>query len=632
MADGEFPTKPLLDAVFDAMPSMVFVKRAGDLAFVRVNTAGQRFHGLSEAELIGKTASDVLPPEGAERLARLERDALERGTVVAFEDAEIETYRGRRFFWGQLVPVAGTAGGAPGILLTILRDVTEQHELRQASAAWSDIIENAEWGVAVLSPDGLRLERVSPGFARMHGYTPEELTGKSREDLVVPESRDHLHRMLSLVLELGHYSFECTHQRKDGTRFPVLVVATAVKGPDGSALYRHISVQDVSVLKEAEAQVHAARMEAERANRAKSEFLSRMSHELRTPLNVILGFAQVLQLDELTDAQNESVGHILQAGRHLLALIDDVLDISRIESGKMALSIEPVGVVDAVDDVVRLMQPLAQDKQVALGYPGTDCGCYVLADRQRLKQVLLNLVTNAIKYNVPGGSIAISCHDDGEEVAIVVTDTGIGFPDDVVERLFAPFDRLGMEGSEIEGTGLGLSLCKGLVESMRGTIEARPNPGGGSIFTVTLQRAEPPVTTPGPVASPPAHGTASRGLVLYIEDNLANFKLIEQVLARRPGISVIPAMQGRLGLQLARDHQPDLILLDLHLPDMEGDEVLARLLRDPMTASIPVIVASADATHRQIERLVRMGARAYLTKPIDVRRLLELVDELLSSA
>ncbi len=621
---------PLLDAVFDAIPSMVFVKRASDLTYVRANAAGQQFHGMSEAELAGKTVFDLFSPGSAARLQSDELLAVRTGRSVVLDDVALETPGGTHYFWGQIVPL-GNRDGSPEVLLTVVRDVTEQHELRKASVAWSDIIENAEWGVAVLSPDGLRLERVSPGFARMHGYTTEELTGMAREGLVAPESRDHLHRMLRMVLELGHHSFECMHQRKDGSTFPALVVASAVRSPDGPALYRHISVQDVSMLKEAEAQVHAARLEAERANQAKSEFLSRMSHELRTPLNVILGFAQVLQLDELTELQGESVGHILQAGRHLLALIDDVLDISRIESGKMALSIEPVAGGDAIEDVVRLMQPLAQDKEVSLAYPGPDCRCHVLADRQRLKQVLLNLVTNGIKYNVQGGSLHITCDDDGERVTIAVSDTGIGFPEDAIDRLFVPFDRLGRETTEVEGTGLGLSLCKGLVEAMGGTIEARANPGGGSIFILTLNRAEAPAAGGASGAPPLAPARTSRGVVLYIEDNLANFKLIEQVLSRRPGISVIPAMQGGLGLQLARDHHPDLILLDLHLPDIRGDEVLARLLRDPITASIPVVVASADATQRQIERVVGMGARAYLTKPIDVRRLLELVDELLGN-
>lgn len=441
--------------------------------------------------------------------------------------------------------------------------------------------------------------------------------------------RHGLHRMLDVVLERGHHSFECVHLRKDRTTFPALVVGSAVGGTDGSPRYRHISIQDISSLKETQAQLHAARVEAQRANQAKSEFLSRMSHELRTPLNVILGFAQVLQLDELSPGQSESVGHILQAGRHLLALIDDVLDISRIESGKMALSIEPVAMGDAVEDVLKLMQPLADERGVTLTHPSRGCGCHAFADRQRLKQVLLNLVTNAIKYNTRGGSLVIECADDGARVHISVIDDGIGFPEDALGRLFVPFDRLGREATEVEGTGLGLSLCKGLVEAMGGTIDARARPGGGSIFTVQLNRADAPALTGHVDGGHAAAGRASRGVVLYVEDNLANFKLIEQVLSRRPGISVIPAMQGSLGLQLARDHHPDLVLLDLHLPDMKGDEVLQRLLRDPMTASIPVVIASADATQRQVERLLRMGARAYLTKPIDVPRLLETVDELL---
>lgn len=621
---------PILDTILDAIPSMIFIKRASDLTYIRANAAAQRFHGMSEAELSGKTVFDLFLPASAAQLQEFDRRAIQERMPVALDNVALETAAGACYFWGKIVPL-GNPQGDPDALLWVVRDVTEQYELRQASEAWSDIIESAEWGVAVLSPDGLRLERVSPGFARMHGYTNEELTGKPREDLVAPEAREHLAQMLRVVQELGHHSFECTHRRKDGTTFPALVVASAVKSPDGTTLYRHISVHDVSLLKDAEVQVHAARLEAERANQAKSEFLSRMSHELRTPLNVILGFAQVLQLDELTSAQNESVGHILQAGRHLLALIDDVLDISRIESGKMALSIEPVAVGEAIEEVIRLMRPLAQDKEVLLAYPGPECQCHVLADRQRLKQVLLNLLTNGIKYNVPGGSLTVTCRDDGKRITIAVADTGIGFPEDAIDRLFAPFDRLGREATDVEGTGLGLSLCKGLVEAMGGTIEARPNPGGGSIFILKLNRADAPPPAAASGALPLTPTRTSRGVVLYIEDNVANFRLIEQVLSRRPGISVIPAMQGGLGLQLAHDHLPDLILLDLHLPDIGGDEVLARLLRDPVTASIPVVVASADATQRQIERLVRMGARAYLTKPIDVRKLLELVDEVLGN-
>ena len=618
----------LLDAVFDAIPTMVFVKRASDLTYVRANAAGRRFHGRGTDELAGKTVFDVFPPGSAERLQQLERRAVQERRTVLLDNIPLETPIGPRRFWGQVVPLTGPRGQVE-LLITVVRDVTDEYRLRQDIAVWMDVFYHAQWGIVIGDPSGTTLEQMNPAFARMHGSTVEELRGTSLLDVFHPDVRAEVPGLIQLAHEQGHLTFESIHIRKDGTAFPVLVDVTAVAEPGGGVKYRVVNVQDISALKQAERGLHAARAEAERASQAKSEFLSRMSHELRTPLNVILGFAQVLQLDELTESQNESVGHILHAGRHLLALIDDVLDISRIESGKMALSLEPVAIGDAIEDVVRLMQPLAREKQVTLGLPGPDCQSHVLTDRQRLKQVLLNLVTNGIKYNVQGGSLTITCDDDGEHVTIAVSDTGIGFPEDAIDRLFVPFDRLGREASEVEGTGLGLSLCKGLVEAMGGTIEARPNPGGGSVFIITLNRAEAPSMAGASGAPPLAPARASRGLVLYIEDNLANLKLIEQVLSRRPGISVIPAMQGGLGLQLARDHLPDLVLLDLHLPDIKGDEVLARLLREPMTASIPVVVASADATERQIERLVRMGARAYLTKPIDVRRLLDLVDEVL---
>ena len=626
---GDPGAEALLDAVFDAIPSMVFVQRASDLTCVRANAAGQRFHGRTEDELIGMTAFDLFPGEAATSLTSLELQALADGAAVVVDGLELETRHGRRRFAGQIAPLRGSPNVEEKLLVVVLRDVTEQQDLRKQVDVWREVFHHAQWGVVVGNAEGTRLQLANPAFADMHGYTVDEMEGMPLLEVFHPDVRAEVPAHIQAANTLGHMTFESLHIRKDGSTFPVLVDATAVKDERGNVLYRAVNVQDISAMKAVEEGLHAARVEAQRANQAKSEFLSRMSHELRTPLNVILGFAQVLQLDELSPGQSESVGHILQAGRHLLALIDDVLDISRIESGKMALSIEPVAMGDAVEDVLKLMQPLADERGVTLTHPSRGSGCHAFADRQRLKQVLLNLVTNAIKYNTRGGSLVIECDDDGARVHISVIDDGIGFPEDALGRLFVPFDRLGREATEVEGTGLGLSLCKGLVEAMGGTIEARANPGGGSIFTVQLNRADAPALTGHVDGGHPAAGRASRGVVLYVEDNLANFKLIEQVLSRRPGISVIPAMQGSLGLQLARDHHPDLVLLDLHLPDMKGDEVLQRLLRDPMTASIPVVIASADATQRQVERLLRMGARAYLTKPIDVPRLLETVDELL---
>jgi PAS domain S-box-containing protein len=374
-----------------------------------------------------------------------------------------------------------------------------------------------------------------------------------------------------------------------------------------------------------------AEEEADRANRAKSDFLSRMSHELRTPLNGILGFAQLLQMESLPVDQEESVAHILKAGRHLLGLINEVLNISRIEAGHLELSMEPVPVDDALRGAIDLVRPLAAQRDIELGDKVAGDHRHVLADRQRLQQVLLNLLSNAVKYNRTRGAVAVSCEErPGGRLRILVTDTGYGISPDKLERLFIPFDRLGAEETGIEGTGLGLALSKHLVEVMGGTLHVTSQVGVGSTFAVELPLTAAPVDVlklPGASPTVQAERQEGRMVVLYIEDNVSNLRLVEQVLSRRPQTTLLSAMQGQLGLDLAREHRPDLILLDLHLPDVPGDEVLRRLLEEPRTRGIPVVILTADATPRQVERLLAAGAEAYLTKPLDVRQLLALVDQ-----
>ncbi len=378
-----------------------------------------------------------------------------------------------------------------------------------------------------------------------------------------------------------------------------------------------------------------AETEAEAANRAKSEFLSRMSHELRTPLNAILGFAQLLQMDAQTPEQRESVAHILKGGRHLLDLINEVLDIARIESGRLHLSPEPVPVGELLREALDLMRPLASERGIRLdlgAVPAEDG--HVLADRQRLKQTVLNLISNAVKYNREGGKITVACAEGpGARLRIRVTDTGPGIPAAFQARLFTPFDRLGAEQRGPEGTGLGLALSKRLVEAMGGMLGVESAVGEGSTFWVELPlTASPEERLGGVPAEPVAVESAPRPAVtiLYVEDNLSNLRLVERVLARRPEVTLLPAMQGRLGLDLAREHRPALILLDLHLPDVPGYEVLRHLQGDPRTRDIPVIVISADATPGQVQRLKDSGARAYLTKPLDVKELLALLDALVN--
>jgi signal transduction histidine kinase/CheY-like chemotaxis protein len=387
------------------------------------------------------------------------------------------------------------------------------------------------------------------------------------------------------------------------------------------------------------AEAERACNEAEDANLAKSDFLSRMSHELRTPLNAILGFGQIMEMQELTPLQNESIKHILKGGRHLLALINEVLDLARVEAGHLELSLEPVGVREIVDEVASLIRPLADQNDIRLDASFRAVSdVYVLADQQRLKQVLINLLSNAVKYNHRGGSVSLSCAESTVgRIRIGVTDTGPGIAAQDLGKLFVPFERLGAEKSLIEGTGLGLAFSKRLVEAMGGTIDVESVTGQGTLqgstFTVELPRAEVPLapkSSPGGVASPGAiRAPATIKTVLSIEDNASNYRLIETILSSRPGIKLLGAMQGRVGLDIAFQHRPDLILLDLHLPDIMGHEVLRQLQEVAETKDIPVVILSADATPPQIERLLAAGARAYLTKPLNVKQFLEVLGEML---
>ena len=366
------------------------------------------------------------------------------------------------------------------------------------------------------------------------------------------------------------------------------------------------------------------------ADTAKNEFLSRMSHELRSPLTAIMGFGQLLSFSGLDAKSEERVSMILKASDHLLAIVHEVLDLSRVQEGTVSISLETVALQPLLDDAVDLMRPLAESLGVVMHPPELAPGVgYVFADNQRLKQVVINLLSNAIKFNRPTGEIRVSVVEAPEErVRVSVTDTGRGLSPESIAKLFVPFERLDAAAAGIEGTGLGLALSRTLVEAMGGTIGVESVAGAGSTFTVELDRGEQlavrlPTGDPDPLLKLRSYPGERR--VLYIEDTVANVRVIEGVLELRPGVRLLSAMFGRLGVELAREQHPDLILLDLHLPDLPGDRVLAELQEDAETRDIPVIVLSADAT-REREQLLAAGAAAYLTKPIDLRRLLDVFD------
>jgi nitrogen-specific signal transduction histidine kinase len=378
-----------------------------------------------------------------------------------------------------------------------------------------------------------------------------------------------------------------------------------------------------------------AKLSAERANQAKSEFLSRMSHELRTPLNAVLGFAQLLEMEALSSEQQEHVQHILKGGRHLLTLINEVLDIARIEAGRMTLSLEPVSVSSVLGEAVDLIRPQAAGRniQLVMQSPWKET-IYVRADRQRMKQVLLNLLSNAVKYNREGGTLTVSCEAAPDSrCRLTVTDTGGGIPPALMSRLFTPFDRLGADATT-EGTGLGLVLSRSLTMGMGGTLSVDSMEGRGTSASVDLPLSEPPAARVTAMVSDTVQGAApvpgGTFTILYVEDNLPNYQLVERLVAKRRGVKLIGAMQGKLGVELAVAHRPDVILLDLNLPDIQGDEVLLRLREHPETAAIPVVMLSADAMQGQVDKLLAAGAQKYLTKPIEVAQFYALLDELMT--
>jgi signal transduction histidine kinase/CheY-like chemotaxis protein len=403
----------------------------------------------------------------------------------------------------------------------------------------------------------------------------------------------------------------------------------AVHGPaEVIALGNQINALTASV--NAQEAVRFAREQAQRANEAKSRFLSHMSHEMRTPLAAIMGFADLLATrGDLGERQRVWTGNIRQGGEHLLALVNELLEIARIEAGKMTLAIEPVDVESAVDEVLQLAAPLAAERGVRFAPVIAASTQRALADPLRIRQVLLNLVSNAIKYNREGGEVRIRI-DDGVDgtVRIAVADTGLGMTSETLAQLFRPFERLGAEQGPVPGSGLGLTVTKGLVEAMQGRLDVHSEVGSGTTFSLSLPIEDRAAAQPLSSSRP-----AVEGDVLYIEDNRTNLQIVDSILTDlRPGIDLRTATTGASGADLAEQRRPDLLLLDLNLPDMKGEEVLRRLRARIETADVPILVLSADSTSRNITRLLHTGADAYLTKPLEIPQFLETIDRLLSTA
>jgi signal transduction histidine kinase/ActR/RegA family two-component response regulator len=551
---------------------------------------------------------------------------------------------------------------------------SRQREHPQLAANFQALFEAAPGSYLVLSPD-LAIVAVSDAYLRDTMTSRAALVGKGIFE-AFPDNPDdpnatgeaNLRASLDRVrrdrvadtMAVQKYDI----RRPEGGGFEVRYwspVNVPVLGPGGRLSYIIHRVQDVTdyvTLQERQAegqqltqalQTRARQMEAEilarsqelqdanralrAANEAKNEFLSRVSHELRTPLNAILGFGELLSLGDISPQHSDWVAMMLKAARHLLMLLDEVLDISRMEARNLSLSMEAIPIQGLIADTIELVRPLATARGVHLGPVPAAASHHVHADHQRARQVLLNLLSNAIKYNHPGGTVTVTTSEQpGGRLRISVTDTGRGITEKDIARLFAPFERLDAAQAGIEGTGLGLALSRQLVEAMNGTTGVTSTLGEGSVFWVELAITEPAAVSEKAIVRDTVTTSrpyTSAKTVLYVEDMVENVRLVEQILHRRPSVTLIPAMLAGVALDLARQHHPDLVLLDLHLPDMPGEEVLRRLRADPATRGIPVVILSADATKHHITELLAAGADAYLTKPISVRALLQAIDQTL---
>jgi len=483
----------------------------------------------------------------------------------------------------------------------------------------------------------------------------EALTGCTRDELIGAPFKsyftdpDRAEAAIKQVLSEGKVTdYELTARARGGRETLVSYNATTFHDRNRKLQGVIAAARDVtdrkrieSALKENNVELETASAAADKANLAKSDFLSSMSHELRSPLNAILGFAQLINSDlpPPTESQAASVDQILKAGWYLLALINEILDLAQIESGKLALSLEPTSLSEVMSECQAMIEPQATKRNIRMQFSPTGCEHYVMADRTRLKQILINLLSNAIKYNQSNGTVAVDCAlvapvgNATARVHVSVRDIGEGLSPDKMLQLFQPFNRLGQERSMEEGTGIGLVMSKRLVELMGGAIGVESSIGFGSVFWFELNSTtatqsklvhKEVFVTPWPV-----HHLAARRTLLYVEDNPANLKLVEQLIARHPEFLLMTATDGNQGIEVARASLPDVILMDINLPGISGNEALQILREDSTTAHIPVVALSANAMPRDIEKGLSAGFFSYLTKPIDLNKLMDTLQSAL---
>ncbi len=522
---------------------------------------------------------------------------------------------------GVLVALCAIAA-AIKMVRSLQRVAASSQQHAESEAFLESIIENIPSVVSVKDAQTLRYVQVNRAGLALFGSERAALIGRANADFVDAASAERLEKLDQRIVREGKpVAFDAVQlPEKFGSRI-LNTKKIPIASPEGEISHLLEISEDVTDMLEGLREVEAAWDEAKKANEAKSDFLSRMSHELRTPLNAVLGFGQLLEFEDLTAQQSDSVQQILRGGRHLLGLINEVLDISRIESGNLSLSLEPVALEYLIEETLALVRPLADDADIKMPEGiMPDWSAWVRADQQRLRQVLLNLLSNAVKYNEPGGSISIRCavlHE--RRLRIAVSDTGRGLGQDQVARLFSPFERAGAEESGIEGTGLGLALSKRLVEAMHGTIGLETQIGIGSTFWIELGLSDPSdVMTSGPVSTMSTERVEHVSRLLHVEDSLEQLRWVEHLLGDRPDIEIISIADAETAVDMAIRFQPDLLLLDLGVTGMDAAELVERLGVEPATRDIVVVTVATNATGLpHVDR--------HLVRPIDDAALLAAV-------
>jgi PAS domain S-box-containing protein len=622
------------------------------------NVGAERMLGYDAGDVMNKiTPADISDPQ--EVIARAKALSVELSTPITpgFEALVFKASRGIEDIY-ELTYIRKDGSRFPAVVsVTALRDaenaiigylligtdnsarkhVEEEQKildqrLRDQQFYTRSLIESNVDALMTTDPLGI-ITDVNKQMEALTGSTRDVLIGAPFKDFFTDPERAEagIKRVLS---DKKLTDYELTASARDGKRTVVSYNATTFYNRDRKLQGVFAAARDVTDRKRFERELEGAKLTAEKANLAKSDFLSSMSHELRSPLNAILGFAQLMESSAPppSRSQADSIAQILQAGWHLLKLINEILDLAVIESGKVSLSTEPVSLGEVISECHDMMEPQAQQRGITMAFPRFEMPLFVKADRTRLKQIVINLLSNAIKYNSDRGSVTVECAAvHGERIRISVKDTGAGLPAEKIAQLFEPFNRLGQEDGVIAGTGIGLVVTKRLVELMEGFLGVDSVVGEGSVFWCELLPAAAPqleATTPVPESPFQTQASSSAPLrtLLYVEDNPANLSLVEQLIARRSDIHLLTAVTGLLGIELARESLPEVILMDINLPGISGMQAMKILREDPATAQIPIIALSANAMPRDIEKGIEAGFFRYLTKPIKVKEFMDTLN------